>query len=82
MTHLYLVPDSSIIHNIVYCISRVEIEFSTRGMHDIFPTTTKKKRSCSVFLQTSNIIRQSCGQNIHWWLWLLQLYAMISLRTG
>jgi hypothetical protein len=30
--------------NIVYCISRVEneIEFSTRGIHDIFPTTTKK----------------------------------------
>jgi hypothetical protein len=29
---------------IVYCISRVEneIEFSTRGIHDIFPTTTKK----------------------------------------
>jgi hypothetical protein len=29
---------------IVYCISRVEneIEFSTRDIHDIFPTTTKK----------------------------------------
>jgi hypothetical protein len=29
-------------YKIVYCISRVEIEFSTRGIHDIFPTTTKK----------------------------------------
>jgi hypothetical protein len=42
-TYIYI----PLITQIVYCISRVEnerfeIKFSTRGIHDIFPTTTKK----------------------------------------
>jgi hypothetical protein len=49
---------------------------------EIWPNVPHSPLSLDMTLNNSELYDEICGyKNIHWWPWLLQLCAMISLRT-